>query len=77
MSFAEIDAGVKRAPPHRSLQSNRKVDRYHSAFRRRLGVVAIGLLLVNLGLGLFARQQQQATMDRAINVFDNAFISPN
>jgi diguanylate cyclase (GGDEF)-like protein len=52
-------------------------DKYHISFRRRLGVGAIGLLVVNLALGLFARQQQHATVDYAINIFDTAFISTN
>src|SRR5215469_11810827 len=53
------------------------VDRFYRAFRRQLRAVAIGLLLVNLALGLFARQQQRATIDGAIDIFDTAFISTN
>ena len=37
----------------------------------------VGLLVVNLALGLFARQQQHATIDYAIDIFDSAFISTN
>jgi diguanylate cyclase (GGDEF)-like protein len=39
--------------------------------------VAIGLLMVNLGVGLVARQQQHAIIDYAINIYDTAFISTN
>ncbi|HSV22810.1 MAG TPA: EAL domain-containing protein [Xanthobacteraceae bacterium] len=48
-----------------------------NAFRRQLRAVAIGLLMVNLAVGLFARQQQHATIDYAINIYDTAFISTN
>ena len=77
MTSAEIDAGTKDAPTRGRLRSNRVADRYHGSFRRQLRVVAIGLLMVNLALGLFARQQQHATIDYAINIFDTAFISTN
>ena len=74
MALPENDAGAKAAATPRR---QRPFDRFHGAFRRRLRVVAIGLLLVNLALGLFARQQQHATVDRAIDIFDSAFISTN
>ncbi len=74
MSVTEINAGTK-APAAR--RHRRAVDRFQDAFRRRLRGVAIGLLMVNLALGLFARQQQHATIDRAIDIFDTAFISTN
>ena len=74
MTATESNAGTK-APAARGRR--RAVDRFQDAFRRRLRGVAIGLLLVNLALGLFARQQQHATVDRAIDIFDTAFISTN
>src|SRR3984893_9323369 len=77
VTSAEIDAGTKDAPTRGRLRSNRAADRYHGSFRRQLRVVAIGLLVVNLALGLFARQQQHGTIDHAINIFDTAFISTN
>ena len=77
MASAEIDAEPANALPRGKLDSTRRADRYHSSFRRQLRVVAIGLLVVNLALGLFARQQQHATIDHAIDIFDTAFISTN
>jgi diguanylate cyclase (GGDEF)-like protein len=72
MASAETNAGANNAPPHQRPRSLRLADRYGS-----FGVVAIGLLLVNLGVGLFARQQQHAIIDYAINVYDTAFVSTN
>jgi diguanylate cyclase (GGDEF)-like protein len=71
-----IDAGAKSAATQGRPDPSRG-DRYHNAFRWRLRVLAIGLLVLNLGLGLFARQQQHATIDYAVNIFDTAFISTN
>jgi diguanylate cyclase (GGDEF)-like protein len=72
MASAETNAGANNAPTRQRSRSLRLADRYSS-----FGVVAIGLLLVNLGVGLFARQQQHAIIDYAINVYDTAFISTN
>jgi diguanylate cyclase (GGDEF)-like protein len=77
VTSADIDVGTKDGPPRARRNSDRMADKYHSSFRRQLRVVAIGLLVVNLALGLFARQQQHATIDYAINIFDTAFISTN
>ena len=77
VTSAEIDAGPNNAPAGEPRRSGRGADRYHGAFRRQLRAVAIGLLLVNLALGLFARQQQHATIDHSIDIFDTAFISTN
>jgi len=74
VACAEIET---TAPTDGQPRSNRTVDRYHSSFRRRLRAVAIGLLMVNLALGLFARKQQQAIIDYAIDIYDTAFISTN
>jgi diguanylate cyclase (GGDEF)-like protein len=52
-------------------------DGYQNAFRRQLRAVAIGLLMVNLALGLFARQQLHAIISYAIDIYDTAFISTN
>jgi diguanylate cyclase (GGDEF)-like protein len=73
LASAEIDAGTKSAPSRKRRHFNRGADRHHSSFR----VVAIGLLLVNMAVGLFARQQQHAIIDYAVNVYDTAFISTN
>jgi PAS domain-containing protein len=77
VASAEIDAGPNDAPTGERRRSGRAANIYHGVFRRQLQAVAIGLLLVNLALGLFARQQQHATIDQAIDIFDTAFISTN
>jgi diguanylate cyclase (GGDEF)-like protein len=77
VTSADIDAGTKGTPALVRPHASRAGDRYQSSFRRQLRVAAIGLLMVNLALGLFARQQQRATIDYAINIFDTAFISTN
>jgi diguanylate cyclase (GGDEF)-like protein len=81
VASAEIDAETNGAPtaapaPERP-RSRRIADRYHGAFRRQLRAVAIGLLMVNLALGLFARQQQHASTDHAIDIYDAAFTATN
>lgn len=45
--------------------------------RWKIRIGAIALLAVNLAVGLFARQQQHAIIDYAMNVYDTAFISTN
>jgi len=75
--FAGIDSGLKHVPTVGPTQADRIADRYHRSFRRQLRVGAIGLLMVNLAVGLFARQQQHAIIDYAINIYDTAFISTN
>jgi len=49
----------------------------YRSFRRRLALGAMAILLVNLAVGLFARQQQHAVMDFAVDIYDTAFISTN
>ena len=68
MSSAETDTETKAVPPDGRSRADRATDRYHGSFRRQLRVVAIGLLVVNLALGLFARHQQHAIIDYAINI---------
>jgi diguanylate cyclase (GGDEF)-like protein len=68
LASAEMDAGTKPSGGRRSFN-----DKYHRSFR----VVAIALLMVNLVVGLFARQQHHAIIDYAVNVYDTAFISAN
>ena len=77
MAAAEIHAGTRDAPPERRRRSKWMVGRYGDSFRRQLRVGAIGLLMINLALGLFARQQQRGIIDYAINIYDTAFISTN
>jgi len=52
-------------------------DRYSISFRRRFLALTAVLLLVNLGVGLFARQQLHAIIDHAVNIYDTAFVSTN
>jgi len=49
----------------------------HRSFRRKVRVGAVCLLIVNLAVGLFARQQLHTIINYAINVYDTAFISTN
>jgi methyl-accepting chemotaxis protein len=56
---------------------SRRLDGDYIAFRRQIRVGAISLLVVNLVVGLFARQQHHALFNYAINVYDTAFISTN
>jgi methyl-accepting chemotaxis protein len=56
---------------------SRRLDGDYIAFRRQIRVGAISLLVVNLVVGLFARQQHHTLFNYAINVYDTAFISIN
>jgi methyl-accepting chemotaxis protein len=49
----------------------------HKSFRRHIRIGAIALLMLNVAVGLFARQQQHAIIDYALNIYDTAFISTN
>jgi diguanylate cyclase (GGDEF)-like protein len=77
VASAEIDAGAKKAPTHGDPHSALLGDRYALSFRRQFRVVAISLLVVNLMIGLFARQQQHAIIGYAVSIYDTAFISTN
>jgi diguanylate cyclase (GGDEF)-like protein len=72
VTFADIHEETKNAPANQRPRALRLAGRHNS-----FGIVAVGLLLVNLGVGLFARQQQHAIIGYAINVYDTAFISAN
>ena len=74
MSWTENNAGPTDAPA----AGVRRVgigDR--SSFRRQIRAGAVALLIVNLAIGLFARHQQHAISDYAVNVYDTAFVSTN
>jgi diguanylate cyclase (GGDEF)-like protein len=73
LTSAEIDTDTNNAAPRGSRSFSRVADRHHSSFR----AVALGLLTVNLAVGLFARQQQHAIIDYAVDVYDTAFLSTN
>jgi diguanylate cyclase (GGDEF)-like protein len=74
---AETNGAPTAAPKLERPPSRGAADRYHGAFRRQLRAVAIGLLMVNVALGLFARQQQHASTDHAIDIYDTAFTATN
>ena len=61
----------------RDRHAGRPGDRYAISFRRQFLVVTVCLLAVNLMIGLFARHQQRAIIDYAVNIYDTAFISTN
>jgi hypothetical protein len=64
-------------PTHAAASGSRSVDGDYIAFRRQIRLGAISLLVVNLVVGLFARQQHHTLFNYAINVYDTAFISTN
>jgi methyl-accepting chemotaxis protein len=49
----------------------------HDSFRRKVRLGAIGLLVVNIAVGLFAREQQHVAIDYALDIYDTAFVSTN
>ena len=75
MTSTENDKGPTDGPTH--MRARRMVDGGHDSFRRQIRIGAISLLIVNLAVGLFARQQQHAIIDYAVNIYDTAFISTN
>jgi diguanylate cyclase (GGDEF)-like protein len=81
VASAEIDAETNGAPAvapaFEQPPSRPAADRYQGAFRLQLRTVAIGLLMVNLALGLFARQQQHASTEHAVDIYDTAFTATN
>jgi diguanylate cyclase (GGDEF)-like protein len=77
VASVEFDVGAKDAPDHGDRHSGRAGDRYAISFRRQFLIVTICLLAVNVMIGLFARHQQRAIIDYAVNIYDTAFISTN
>src|SRR5712675_1889641 len=77
MSFNEIRAGTAEDQPSARTQPNLLGDENHKSFRRRLGILAILLLLVNLMIGLSARTQQRSLADYAIGTYDTTIVSTN
>jgi methyl-accepting chemotaxis protein len=63
------------AHPH--ARTTRIVGSDQSSFRRKVRAGAITLLIVNIAVGLFARQQQHAIINYALNIYDTAFVSTN
>ena len=77
MSSNKIEAGTAEDPPSARTQPNLLGDENHKSFRRRLGILAILLLLVNLLIGLSARGQQRSLADYAIGTYDTTIVSTN
>jgi methyl-accepting chemotaxis protein len=71
------DMGPAQAPIDARGQPTRLVGADHRTFRRQVRIGAIVLLVVNVAVGLLARQQQHEIIDYALNVYDTAFISTN
>jgi methyl-accepting chemotaxis protein len=65
------------ARTHAGAGGTRGIHGDYIAFRRQIRLGAISLLVVNLVVGLFARQQHHALFNYAINVYDTALISIN
>jgi methyl-accepting chemotaxis protein len=74
---AKKDIGPTDGPGPLRARADRFLVGDHTALRRQVRVGAITLLVVNIAVGLFARQQQHAIIDYALNVYDTAFISTN
>lgn len=74
---ADIDAEANNGWARADISAALASDRYAVSFRRRFLALTIILMLVNLAIGLFARQQQHAIIDHAVNIYDTAFISTN
>ena len=74
---ADIDAEANNGWARADISAALASDRYAVSFRRRLLALTVILMLVNLAIGLFARQQQHAIIDHAVNIYDTAFISTN
>jgi diguanylate cyclase (GGDEF)-like protein len=77
VASAESVSGTSGDAIHVDGPAGQADDRYAISFRRRFRVLAIVLLAVNVAIGLFARQQQHAIIDHAVNVYDTAFVSTN
>jgi methyl-accepting chemotaxis protein len=73
----ENDTGPTEGPSLPRARATRIAGGDHNSFRRRVRIGAIGLLIINIAVGLFARQQQHAIIDYALNIYDTAFISTN
>ncbi len=77
MSCNGIDAGTAEDPACAQTHPNLLGDENHKLFRRRLGILAILLLLVNLTIGFSAHRQQRSLADYSIGVYDTTILSTN
>jgi diguanylate cyclase (GGDEF)-like protein len=77
MTCAQTDPTAKGAQVDSVPPADRPVDGYAISFRRTFRLVAVGLVVINVLIGLSARHQQQAIINYALGVYDTAFISTN
>src|SRR5262249_7785057 len=75
MASNGIEPGTGQGVPIAHTQPNLLGDENHKSFRRKLGSLAIVLLLVNLGIGLFAYSQQRTLVGYAVSIYDHTFAS--
>ncbi|MGZ5095372.1 MAG: putative bifunctional diguanylate cyclase/phosphodiesterase [Burkholderiales bacterium] len=75
MTTAALDTAAICA--RTDIGSDRQDDRYVVSFRRKFRAITLGLLAINVTIGAFARYQQHAMIDYAMNVYDTAFVSNN
>jgi len=71
----ENDLGPASGPTR--ARARRIFDGDQNSFRRQIRIGAVILLIANLAVSVFVRQQQHAIIDYAVNVYDTAFISTN
>lgn len=69
MTLSRVEQAATAAP--------RKAGAEQNAFRSKVRVGAVALLILNIAVGVFARQQQHAVIDHTLDVYDTAFISTN
>src|SRR3954468_22849357 len=75
MTSNGVEPGTDENAPSAQTEPNLLGDENHKSFRRKLGCLAILLLLVNLGVGLFAREQQRTLIDYTTSIYDKSFAS--
>jgi diguanylate cyclase (GGDEF)-like protein len=77
VASAEVPSAAKDPAAGGEPTGERASNRYAISFRRQFLVVTVCLLAVNVLIGIFARHQQRAIIDYAVNIYDTAFISTN
>ena len=76
MASADTDAATNGIASGRD-RFDRPADEYAISFRRKLRLITLSLLVINVAIGLFARYQQRATIATAVEIYDKAFVSTN
>ena len=72
---AEVHGGPAPRATLPEVLGDQLPERSRSAQRLKLGLGALAILCVNLGIGLFAREQQRSILDHAANIYDTAVTS--